>query len=168
MSLNPPVAALSGRSVCLWTSVAGSEDPPRSMAVAQGEPDFPKCAHSGFPERNGAEVCFRLQSVPPSLLGSLRKDDLVQTGRGHPQLARSYPDSHPGPPKRALRNSTAKLKSEAVFFCYLWAALGVVGRWQIYYNFIAGHQAAGTCKCRDSGAGGAMSHSLSLCPISRQ
>ena len=138
------------------------------MAVPQGEPDFPKYVHSGFPaqKRGLRPVSGSSRSLLHSWAHSARTIWFRRDG-GHPQLARSYPDSHPGLPKRAFRNSTAKLNSEALIFCYLWAACGVMGRWQIYYNFTAGHYAAGTCKCRNSGAGGAVSP-LFLRPISRQ
>ena len=122
MSLNPPVAAPSGRSVCLWTKVVGSEDPAPVYGSATGGTRLSKvCALRVSGTETGSEACFRLQSVPASLLGSLRKDDLVQTGRGPPPTGPELPGFSP----RLAQKSFQKLDRQVKFRgTYLLLSLG--------------------------------------------
>lgn len=116
MSLNLPVAAPSGRSVCLPTKVVGGENPAPVYGSATGGTRLSKvCALRVPGTETGSEVCFRLQSVPASLLGSLRKDDLVQTGRGPPPTGPELPGFSPRPAQKSFQKLDRQVKIRGSF-----------------------------------------------------
>lgn len=168
MSLNLPVAAPSGRSVCLRTKVVGGEDPAGLWQCHRGEP-FPKSVDSGFPAQKQG-----LRSVSGSSLSLLHswahsaRTIWFRRDRGPPPTGPELPGFSPRPAQKSFQKLDRQVKIRGSFLLLslgcMWGYGEMANLLQLYSQDT---KQRGPVNVEFEGAGGAMSP-LFLCPISRQ